>query len=90
MIPVIQGIKFVLQRSNNIYGPYETPEDNRVTQPSEQFFGTGHASMTEYKENWYLVYHRLINPDCSLLRETCISQINFINGNPIVDVDKQI
>jgi xylan 1,4-beta-xylosidase len=76
--------------SNNIYGPYETPEDNRVTKPSEQFFGTGHASMTEYKEKWYLVYHRLINPDCSLLRETCISQINFINGNPIVDVDKQI
>jgi xylan 1,4-beta-xylosidase len=76
--------------SNHIYGPYETPEDNRVTQPSKQYFGTGHASMTEYKGKWYLVYHRLINPDCSVLRETCISEINFINGKPIVDVDKQI
>jgi beta-xylosidase len=76
--------------SKNIYGPYETPEDNRVTRPSEHFFGTGHASMTEYKGDWYLVYHRLIDPETSLLRETCISQINFIDEKPVVYVDKQI
>lgn len=76
--------------SDNIYGPYDAPEDNRVTQPSKYHFGTGHASMTEYKGDWYLVYHRLIDLDRTLLRETCISKVDFIDGKPVVDVDKQI
>ncbi|MGM0876510.1 MAG: hypothetical protein ACQEWV_17510 [Bacillota bacterium] len=46
--------------------------------------------MTEYKQDWYLVYHRLIDPETSLLRKTCISQINFIDEKSVVDVDKQI
>ncbi len=76
--------------SKNIYGPYENPKDNRVTQPSETFLGTGHASMTEYKGDWYLVYHRLIDPTRTLLRETCISKVDFDNGKPVVDVNKTI
>lgn len=31
-----------------LYGPYESPEDNRVTLPSGQYFGTGHASMARF------------------------------------------
>ncbi|WP_100405575.1 family 43 glycosylhydrolase [Bacillus solitudinis] len=77
-------------KSKHVFGPYEMPENNRVTQESKRFFGTGHASMTEYQGKWYLVYHRLINPNSSLLRETCISKIDFIDGRLIVDVDKQI
>lgn len=76
--------------SKHIYGPYVMPEDNRVTRPSDRFFGTGYASITEYHGKWFLVYHRLIDPDNSLLRETCISQINFIDNKPVVNVDKQI
>ncbi|MCM3440377.1 family 43 glycosylhydrolase [Metabacillus halosaccharovorans] len=76
--------------SQHIYGPYEYPEDNRVTQPSDQFFGTGHASMTQYKNEWYLVYHRLIDKDRTLLRETCISKITFEGDKPVVDVNKTI
>lgn len=77
-------------KSKHIYGPYEAPEDNRVTKPSTHHLGTGHASMTEYQGDWYLVYHRLIDPENSLLRETCISKIDFIDGKPFVDVDTQI
>ncbi|MDQ0112799.1 family 43 glycosylhydrolase [Paenibacillus harenae] len=76
--------------SNHIYGPYECPEDNRVTRPSENFFGTGHASMAEYRGDWYLSYHRLIDPGSTVLRETCISKIEFIDGKPNVDVDRWI
>ncbi|WP_026559841.1 family 43 glycosylhydrolase [Bacillus sp. J37] len=76
--------------SQHIYGPYEYPEDNRVTQPSDHFFGTGHASMTQYEDEWYLVYHRLIDPDRTLLRETCISKITFKGDKPVVDVNKTI
>ncbi|KYG26075.1 family 43 glycosylhydrolase [Alkalihalobacillus trypoxylicola] len=76
--------------SDSIFGPYTMPEDNRVTRPSEKYFGTGHASMTEYNGDWYLVYHRLIDPDTSKLRETCISKIECINGKPEVNVDQQI
>ncbi|MBT2757658.1 family 43 glycosylhydrolase [Mesobacillus foraminis] len=73
--------------SKHIYGPYETPDDNRVTRTSESSFGTGHASMTKYNDDWLLVFHRLIDPEKSLLRETCISKVNFIEGKPVVDVD---
>ncbi len=76
--------------SQSIYGPYETPADNRVTLASKDIFGTGHASMTEYNGEWYLIYHRLIDPKKSLLRETCISRVDFIDGRPVVNVDKQI
>ncbi|QGH36075.1 family 43 glycosylhydrolase [Gracilibacillus salitolerans] len=76
--------------SQSIYGPYETPADNRVTLASKDVFGTGHASMTEYNGEWYLIYHRLIDPKKSLLRETCISRVDFIDGRPVVNVDKQI
>jgi xylan 1,4-beta-xylosidase len=76
--------------SDRIYGPYEAPEDNRVTRPSERFFGTGHASMARYRDGWVLCYHRLIDPSESVLRETCISQIQFVNGIPQVDVDQVI
>ena len=76
--------------SKYIYGPYEIPDDNRVTRQSEKYFGTGHASMTEFQGEWYLVYHRLIDPDSSLLRETCISRISFVDEKPIVLVDKWI
>ncbi|MGP4038617.1 family 43 glycosylhydrolase [Gracilibacillus sp. D59] len=76
--------------SKNIYGPYKTPVDNRVTRPSNHVFGTGHASITEYNEECFLVYHRLIDPEESLLRETCISKIDFIDKRPVVNVDKQI
>ena len=74
--------------SNHIYGPYEIPDDNRVTSPSEISYGTGHASMTEYNGEWLLVFHRLIDPEKTLLRETCIGKVNFVEGKPIVDVDK--
>ncbi|MBD8069878.1 family 43 glycosylhydrolase [Bacillus sp. PS06] len=73
--------------SDQIFGPYESPENNRVTSESEKYFGTGHASMTEYKAEWYLVYHRLIDPEHSLLRETSISKFDFSTGKPVVDVD---
>ncbi|MFA9559448.1 family 43 glycosylhydrolase [Evansella sp. AB-rgal1] len=76
--------------SNHVFGPYEVPTDNRVTQPSERHFGTGHASMTTHGDDWYLVYHRLIDPNSTLLRETCISKIDWIDGKPVVDVDKTI
>ncbi|MGN8646228.1 family 43 glycosylhydrolase [Gracilibacillus sp. HCP3S3_G5_1] len=76
--------------SKNIYGPYKAPTDNRVTQPSQYALGTGHASMTEYKGEWFLVYHRLIDPEKGLLRETCISKIDFVNDRPVVNVDQQI
>lgn len=72
--------------SKQIYGPYETPEDNRVTRPSKQFFGTGHASMAEFRGEWVLCYHRLIDPERTLLRETCISTVQFTDGKPVVDV----
>ncbi len=74
--------------SNHIYGPYETPVDNRVTLPSENYFGTGHASMAKYGDEWVLAYHRLIDPASSLLRETCISKISFEDDKPIVNVDE--
>lgn len=76
--------------SEHIYGPYLTPEDNRVTKASEHAVGTGHASMALYQGNWYLFYHRLADAERSLLRETCCSLIVFNNGKPTVDVDKQI
>jgi len=77
-------------QSDHIYGPYEATKNNRVTQPSEHHSGTGHASMTKYQGDWFLVYHRLIDPDHTLLRETCISKIEFIDGKPTVNVDRQI
>ncbi|NMO97328.1 family 43 glycosylhydrolase [Paenibacillus lemnae] len=73
--------------SDHVYGPYEAPEDNRVTRPSKQFYGTGHASMARYGEGWVLCYHRLIDPKDSKLRETCISVIEFQDGRPVVNVD---
>jgi len=73
--------------SSHILGPYRMPEDNRVTRASDTFFGTGHASMAEYKGDWYLCYHRLIDPATTVLRETCISKIEFIEGRPTVNVD---
>jgi len=76
--------------SDHVYGPYEAPENNRVTQPSQSHFGTGHASMAEYKGNWYLAYHRLIDRDRTLLRETCISKVESITTQPVVNVDTQI
>ncbi|CAM3192806.1 hypothetical protein PALU110988_07715 [Paenibacillus lupini] len=74
-------------RSGHIFGPYESPEDNRVTTPSEKFFGTGHASMARYEDGWVLCYHRLIDPETTVLRETCISKMEFIDGKLIVNVD---
>lgn len=74
--------------SDHVFGPYRAPEDNRVTRPSERFFGTGHASMTKFKDEWVLCYHRLIDPEHSLLRETCISKIDFVDGKPSVNVDR--
>jgi xylan 1,4-beta-xylosidase len=76
--------------ASHIYGPYLQPEDNRVTRPSEQFFGTGHASLSRYRDRWVLCYHRLIDPATSQLRETCISYVDFEDGRLIVDVDKGI
>jgi len=29
--------------------PYEVPEDNRITRPSDRFYGTGHASIADYQ-----------------------------------------
>lgn len=76
--------------SGHIYGPYESPEDNRVTRHSDHYTGTGHASMAKYEGDWYLSYHRLIDPSRTVLRETCISKIDFSDGKPIVDVDRWI
>jgi len=76
--------------SDNVLGPYDAPEDNRMTRPSERFFGTGHASMAKYKDGWVLCYHRLIDPDNSVLRETCISKIEFTDGYPHVNVDQAL
>jgi xylan 1,4-beta-xylosidase len=76
--------------SEQIYGPYVTPEDNRVTKASEYAVGTGHASMTFYQENWHLFYHRLADPERSHLRETCCSVIVFNEEKPFVDVDMQM
>jgi beta-xylosidase len=73
--------------SKHIFGPYEAPEDNRLTSESSRFYGTGHASMARYGEGWVLCYHRLIAPGKSLLRETCISHVEFADGKPFVDVD---
>lgn len=73
--------------SQHVYGPYQMPQDNRVTQTSEMYFGTGHASMAEYQGEWYLCYHRLIDPATTLLRETCISRIDNIANKPVVDVN---
>lgn len=74
-------------RSSHIFGPYESPEVNRVTTPSEKFFGTGHASMARYEDGSVLCYHRLIDPEATVLRETCISNMEFIDGRLIVNVD---
>lgn len=74
--------------SEHIYGPYHVPEDNRITRPSERFYGTGHASIAEYEGEWVLCYHRLIDPESTQLRETCISRIEFVDGKPFVDVDR--
>lgn len=76
--------------SDHVYGPYVSPEDNRVTLPSDRFFGTGHASMARFGNGWVLAYHRLIDPDNSLLRETCISKVRFENGKPSVNVDETV
>lgn len=76
--------------SDHIYGPYDSPEDNRVTRHSDLYTGTGHASMAKYEGDWYLCYHRLIDPSSTVLRETCISKIDFNDGKPSVDVDHWI
>jgi xylan 1,4-beta-xylosidase len=75
--------------SDSIFGPYIAPEDNRITRPSERYYGTGHASMAKHGGGWVLCYHRLIDPVRSLLRETCISKVRFnAGGVPAVDVEK--
>ncbi|ASA25438.1 family 43 glycosylhydrolase [Paenibacillus donghaensis] len=73
--------------SSHIYGPYEVPENNRLTLASEQAVGTGHASLTTHGEDWYLVYHRLADPEHSLMRETCVAVVQFADGRPFVAVD---
>ena len=50
----------------------------------------GHASMAKYEGDWYLCYHRLIDPSSTVLRETCISKIEFSDGKPFVNVDRWI
>jgi xylan 1,4-beta-xylosidase len=74
--------------SDHILGPYEVPENNRMTLESVNAVGTGHASLTEYENEWYLIYHRLAEPETSVLRETCIGLVRFKDGQPYVDVNQ--
>ncbi|QGQ97744.1 hypothetical protein EHS13_24080 [Paenibacillus psychroresistens] len=60
-----------------------------MTAASKKIFGTGHASMVFYNEQWLLFYHRLVNPKLSKLREICCSPIQFNDGKPIVNVDAE-
>ncbi|HTG69919.1 MAG TPA: hypothetical protein VL921_11705 [Candidatus Udaeobacter sp.] len=46
--------------------------------------------MAEYRGDWFLCYHRLIDPERTVLRETCISKVQFVDGKPVVDVDQVI
>jgi xylan 1,4-beta-xylosidase len=73
--------------SSNIYGPYEVPDYNRLTAPSDHRFGTGHATLSVFQEQWYLFYHRLVNHKTSKLREVCCTAVQFIDGKPSVNVD---
>lgn len=73
-----------------LYGPYIVPENNRVTLYKEGIHGTGHASITQHKGQWALVYHRLIEPKTSELRETCISPIENMSRHPIVHVHQSL
>ncbi|AIQ55964.1 family 43 glycosylhydrolase [Paenibacillus borealis] len=74
--------------SGSVYGPYEVPENNRLTLASAHAVGTGHASLTNYGSDWYLLYHRLADPEHSLMRETCLGVVQFAEENtPFVVVD---
>lgn len=74
--------------SGSVYGPYEVPENNRLTLASARAVGTGHASLTNYGSDWYLLYHRLADPEHSLMRETCLGVVEFAEENtPFVVVD---
>ncbi len=72
--------------SDHIFGPYEAPDDNRLTVPSTSIAGTGHASLTTIEEAWILCYHRLVDPEHSYMRETCIGRVQFEDGKPVVRV----
>lgn len=71
-------------KSKSILGPYQVSEENQLIKRTSEILGTGHASMTEYKNKWYLLYHRLIDYETSTLREVCCSPIEFNAGEPFV------
>ena len=74
---------------DHIFGSYEVALDNRMTlESTKNAVGTCHTSLMEYNNEWYLIYHRLAEPETSVLRETCMGLVHFKDGKPYVDVDE--
>lgn len=80
-------------------GPYAMPRANTLLGPTTVERGTGHGSMTLYRGEWYLFYHRhgsVVSPrDWSLKtpwdgkegtdRQVCLAKVRFAGGDPAVD-----
>ena len=82
-----------IQRSHNVYGPYEACPDNPVISHKEykksEIQATGHADLLEDENgNWWLVFlgirrfsHALLH---NLGRETFLAPVKWENGWPVV------
>ena len=83
-----------IQRSHNVYGPYEACPDNPVISHKEykksEIQATGHADLLEDENgNWWLVFlgirrfsHALLH---NLGRETFLAKVEWEDGWPIIN-----
>lgn len=80
-----------------VLGPYDIPEANILLAPAESIRGTGHASMAQKGDEWYLIYHRhgsvvperdwhrdmAWNGTDGTDRQVCCDRLQFQDGEPL-------
>ena len=76
--------------ADNVWGPYIQPidetHDNILIKGQGDIQCTGHAAVSEYKNELYLVYHRYVMPRQSYHRQICCDKIIFMDDVHIVAI----
>jgi beta-xylosidase len=66
--------------ANNPYGPWKEGKNSPVlsTDLSKNIIGPGHHTILQWKEKYYIIYHRIIETKLpGLHRELCIDEMSF-------------
>jgi beta-xylosidase len=67
--------------ADNVWGPYIQPidetHDNILIKGQGDIQCTGHAAISEYKDELYLIYHRYVMPRQGYHRQTCCDKVIF-------------